>query len=128
MKCEYCENEVPVGVSRCPSCGATVKFNGEEVAVIPPKTCEEQRHVSTLTENADPPLTHKRKMKTVYVVLGFFFGEIGIHNFYAGYKRRAIVQLLITLLSFGSLLLVSWIWAIIEIIIVTDDASGHPFI
>ena len=22
MKCEYCENEVPAGVNRCPSCGA----------------------------------------------------------------------------------------------------------
>ena len=73
-------------------------------------------------------LPHKRKMKAIYVVLGFFLGAIGIHNFYAGYKRRAIAQLVITVLSFGYLLLVSWIWAIVEIVIVNDDASGRPFV
>lgn len=128
MKCEYCENEVPTGMSRCPSCGAAVKLSVDVAVVAQPKVGEAPAHIPTATECEKVSLPHKRKMKAVYVVMGFFLGAIGIHNFYAGYKRRAIAQLLITVLSFGYLLLVSWIWAIVEIIIVNDDASGRPFV
>ena len=128
MKCEYCENEVPTGVSRCPSCGAAVKLSVDVATIAQPKVGEASTRIHTPTECEEVMLPHKRKMKAVYVVLGFFLGAIGIHNFYAGYKRRAIAQLLITVLSFGYLLLVSWIWAVIEIIIVNDDASGRPFV
>ena len=128
MKCEYCENEVPAGVSRCPSCGAAVKLSVDVVAVAQPKVCEAPTCVPASTECGEGPLSCKRKMKAVYVVLGFFLGSIGVHNFYAGYKRRAIAQLLITVLSFGYLLLVSWVWAIVEIIMVNDDASGRPLV
>ena len=128
MKCEYCENEVPADVSRCPSCGAAVKLSVDVVAVVQPKAGEAPTRIPASTECEESSLPRKRKMKAVYVVLGFFFGAIGIHNFYVGYKYRAIAQLLITVLSFGCLLLVSWIWAIVEIIIVNDDASGRPFV
>lgn len=127
MKCEYCENEVPSGVCRCPSCGAAVKFS-VDVVVAQAKIDEAPTCVPASAGCGEVPLSYKRKMKAVYVVLGFFFGPIGVHNFYAGYKRRAIAQLLITVLSFGCLLLVSWIWAIVEIIMVNDDASGRPFV
>ena len=128
MKCEYCENEVPAGVSRCPSCGAAVKLSVDVATVAQPKVGDAPTHMPTPAECVEVPLPHRRKMKAVYVVLGFFLGAIGIHNFYAGYKRRAIAQLLITVLSLGYLLIVSWIWAIVEIIIVNDDASGRPFV
>lgn len=128
MKCEYCENEVSAGVSRCPSCGAAVKLSVDGTAVAQPKVDEVSTRIPKPTECEEVTLPHKRKMKAVYVVLGFFLGAIGVHNFYAGYKRRAIAQLLITVLSFGYLLIVSWIWAIVEIIMVNDDASGRPLI
>ena len=128
MKCEYCENEVPADVSRCPSCGAAVKLSVDVATVAQPKVGEASTRIPASTECEESSLPRKRKMKAVYVVLGFFFGAIGIHNFYVGYKYRAIAQLLITVLSFGCLLLVSWIWAIVEIIIVNDDASGRPFV
>lgn len=128
MKCEYCENEVPAGVSRCPSCGAAVKLSVDVATIAQPKVGEASTRIHMPTECEEVMLPHKRKMKAIYVVLGFFLGAIGIHNFYAGYKRRAIAQLVITVLSFGYLLLVSWIWAIVEIIIVNDDTSGRPFV
>ena len=128
MKCEYCENEVPAGMSRCPSCGAAVKLSVDVATVAQPKVGDAPTRIPAATECEEALLPHKRKMKAVYVVLGFFLGAIGVHNFYAGYKRRAVAQLLITVLSFGYLLLVSWIWAIVEIIIVNDDASGRPFV
>ena len=70
---------------------------------------------------------NSQKKKVDYVFLGIFVGALGIHNFYAGYKNKAIAQLLITLLSFGLLGIVINIWAIIEICTITKDADGIPF-
>jgi TM2 domain-containing membrane protein YozV len=55
-------------------------------------------------------------------------GTLGIHNFYAGYRGRAVAQLLITLLT-GWLvvpLIGVVIWAIYEVITVKSDAAGVP--
>ena len=62
------------------------------------------------------------------MVLAIFLGCFGIHNFYAGYTGRAITQLVITLLIgwFGFAFFI-WIWAIIEAIVVKQDAKGVPF-
>ena len=67
------------------------------------------------------------KSRVTYVVLGLIFGVLGIHNFYAGYAGRGVVQLLISILSLGFLCWVTWIWAIIEICTVTKDGSGNSF-
>ncbi|MEG0334667.1 MAG: TM2 domain-containing protein [Akkermansia sp.] len=67
------------------------------------------------------------KSRLAYILLGVFLGYLGIHNFFAGYKGKAITQLLITLLSFGCLSFVSWIWSIIDICTVTKDAQGQDF-
>ena len=52
---------------------------------------------------------------------------IGIHNFYAGYTTRGIIQLLVSILSCGILWFFMWIWAIIEACTVTQDANGVRF-
>ena len=100
MKCECCKNYVFRAKDRDAICGDAVK-------VTP---------------------VHKRKIRAVYVVLGFFLGAIGVHNYYAGYKWRAATQLLITVVSLGYLLIVAWIWAIVEIIIVDHDAHDRLFV
>src|SRR5437868_6756691 len=69
------------------------------------------------------------KSRVAYVLLGVFLGGLGIHNFFAGYIGRGIAQLLITLLA-GWLMLpliAVWIWVIVEVCVVTTDASGTPF-
>ena len=67
------------------------------------------------------------KSRLAYILLALFLGCFGIHNFYAGYKGKGLIQLLITAISFGWLSVVSWIWAIIDIITVTRDKNGVPF-
>ncbi len=76
-----------------------------------------------------PPLAyaHPPKSRTTYIVLGIFLGALGIHNFYAGYTGRAVGQLCLTVLTLGSLGIVSWIWAIVEICILDKDGAGVPF-
>ena len=69
------------------------------------------------------------KSRIVYILLAFFLGGLGIHNFYAGYTGRGIVQLLITILLAWLIIpaIAVCIWVIIEMIVVTKDASGVPF-
>ena len=69
-----------------------------------------------------------QKSRIAYILLAIFLGQFGIHNFYAGYNGKGLAQLLICALSCGTLSIVSWIWAIIDIITVTTDASGLPML
>lgn len=67
------------------------------------------------------------KSRLAYILLGLFLGGLGVHNFYAGYNGKGIAQLLMSILSFGVLMPVVWIWNIVEIITVTKDVQGVPF-
>jgi TM2 domain-containing membrane protein YozV len=67
------------------------------------------------------------KDRVAYVLLAVFLGHLGIHNFFAGYTSRAVIQLVITIVTCGIGALVTWIWAIIEAITVTKDAQGVDF-
>ena len=75
----------------------------------------------------DPCLHVAKKSRVAYIVLAIFLGELGIHNFYAGYAGRGVAQLLITILSFGLLFWISWIWALVELCVMTNDGRGVPF-
>ena len=68
------------------------------------------------------------KSRLAYILLALFLGCFGVHNFFAGYTGRGLTQLLLTLISFGFLSLVIWVWAIIEICTVTKDARGVDFV
>lgn len=80
-----------------------------------------------------------RKSIVAFILLGFFFGALGIHNFYAGYQSDGMKQLLISLLSplvlyllFGFIgffihllvVLAIFIWVIIDLISKNCDANG----
>lgn len=67
------------------------------------------------------------KSRVTFVLLGLFFGCLGVHNFYAGYSGKGAAQLIITICLgwvFGVGLLITGIWALIEIIAVSTDAQG----
>ena len=70
------------------------------------------------------------KSGVAYVVLGWLLGLFGVHNYYAGYTRKATIQLLITLFSgflcFIPLVFVQ-VWAIAEICLINKDAADVPF-
>ncbi len=71
------------------------------------------------------------KSKLAAGLLGIFLGYFGIHNFYLGFTGKGVAQLLITLLSCGTLSFVSGIWGLIEGILYltghySTDANGIP--
>jgi TM2 domain-containing membrane protein YozV len=73
------------------------------------------------------PYAAVQKSRTAYIVLGIFLGMLGIHNFYAGYTGKAVGQLCLTILTLGYLGVIAWIWAIVEVCVVTQDGQGIPF-
>ena len=70
---------------------------------------------------------HPAKNRVTFVLLGVFLGALGVHNFYAGYFRKAAAQLCLSIFTcfYGSV--VSWIWAIVEVCTITEDSDGVQF-
>ena len=71
------------------------------------------------------------KSKIAAGLLAIFLGSLGVHNFYLGFTGKAIAQLLISILSCGTLSWASAIWGLIEgILILTGsmnvDSDGNP--
>lgn len=142
MKCEYCDNEIPAGVSRCPSCGAVVKQVNMPQNVAPVASVQQQvapsvvasgtPGVQVVINNAapvspyapPPPIIYKTR-KT-FVLLGVFLGCFGIHNFYAGYAGRGVSQLLLSLILLATPVycIPVYLWALFEIAFVTEDARA----
>ncbi len=89
-QCDDCGGAVSKRAAVCPHCGAPVGDSGFDVP---------DRHVSRSRrrgrEGSD-------KSRIAYVLLGLFLGNLGIHNFYAGYTNKGIIQLLLTLVSWHS--------------------------
>ena len=104
MFCRECGNSIPDNTVICMKCG------------VP-------------TGRAAVPGITVPKSRAAFVLLGFFLGSIGVHNFYAGYTAKAIIQLSITVLTawFAIPPLIIMIWAIIEICVVKQDAQGVAF-
>ena len=67
------------------------------------------------------------KNKMAFVLLGIFLGMLGAHNFYAGYNGKGAAQLCLSVLTLGFASPMAWIWAVIEICIVTADSQGIQF-
>jgi TM2 domain-containing membrane protein YozV len=66
------------------------------------------------------------KDRVAYVLLAVLIG-FGVHNFYAGYTNRALIQLLVSILTCGIGWIFMWIWGIVEACTVTQDANGVRF-
>lgn len=113
MFCNKCGKEVADGVQFCPACG-----NAMQNQQSAPNA---QQAVVIVQQQTTPP-----KSRTAYILLAFFLGSLGIHNFYAGRTGCGVAQLLITLLSCGTLSGISGLWALIEMFTVSRDGHGVP--
>lgn len=67
------------------------------------------------------------KSKMTAGLLGIFLGGYGIHNFYLGYTKKAVIQLILSLFTCG----IAGIWGFVEGIMIlcgsiNTDADGNP--
>ena len=77
------------------------------------------------------PVVGAPKQWIVALLLAFFLGPLGIHNFYLGYTTKGIIQLVLTITVIG--IFVSGPWALIDFILLimrsgsyATDAQGQP--
>lgn len=79
------------------------------------------------------------KSKMVAGLLAIFLGTFGIHNFYLGYTKKAVIQLVVTIVGIvlsciviGAFVVFGvWIWAIVDAVFIFTgkidcDAQGVP--
>jgi TM2 domain-containing membrane protein YozV len=71
----------------------------------------------------------QQKSRFAYILLALFLGLLGIHNFYAGYVGRGLIQLLATLFLGWTIIIPTLIliWLLIEIVAITRDSEGIDF-
>lgn len=96
--------------------------------VITPIEFEEQKK-ALLAANLQNKQADYQKSGAVYLVLAFFLGTLGIHNFYIGRWVRGVIQLILTILSPFTLfvsLIVVMIWVLVEMIVIRTDGTGQP--
>ena len=124
IQCPDCSTQVSDQAQACPSCGYPIakKVSGDiarEFGVV-----DYTRRASVGPQTI--AVVKSAKSRGVYIILGLFLGCLGIHNFYAGYHGRGAAQLIITLLLgwFIIGLVITGLWALIEICSVTEDAAG----
>jgi TM2 domain-containing membrane protein YozV len=106
-----------------------------------PATADELQHVANRvvpsmfggfagednTPTAEETVVREPRKRTNYILLGALLGAFGAHNFYAGYRKKAGIQLGITLLTLGFGSPMSWLWAVIDICTIDRDVRGVQF-
>jgi len=116
MFCENCGAQLAEGANNCSNCGAPV---GGQV----------HQNSNPINSNGG-----EQKSRLVAGLLGIFIGSLGIHNFYLGNTRNAVIQLVLALagiVTCGITSFAAMIWGLVEGIMiiagkVATDANGVP--
>lgn len=103
--CASCGKPVTPGSAFCMSCGAPSNFGASAMG--------------------------QQKSALVAGLLGIFLGGLGIHNFYLGFTKIALIQLLVSTLTCGVGSVPMAIWGFVEGILILSgkrpfDANGVP--
>ncbi len=116
--CPDCKRQVSTEAPACPGCGRPIAAFGTP------------SHPPYPTSSPQPVVVVASRSRGVYIILGIFFGLLGIHNFYAGYYARGAAQLAITLflgwLIVG--LVITGLWVLGDLFGTTRDAQGYAFV
>ncbi len=101
MFCSHCGQKIDDNARFCTNCGAPISQNSEA----------SQKSAQNTAFSTPSP---EAKSKLAAGLLGIFLGSLGIHNFYLGYTKRAVAQLLITVLTCGAGSIATGIWGLVE--------------
>ncbi len=134
MYCKNCGNQMDDVAAVCVKCGAA-KGSGTNFCA----NCGQPENPGAAfcvncgapASAGQPVPATAQKSKLAAGLLGIFLGGLGIHNFYLGYQKKALIQLLVSLLTCGIGALPMEIWGLIEgIQILTGsinvDGKGVP--
>ena len=99
----------------------SVLFGSQPVPPVP--VAAAPRPAAPVSFEPDP----EAKNRMTFIILGVLLGAFGAHNFYAGYKKKAVGQLCLTAFSVGFASPMSWAWAVIDVSTVDRDSNGVKF-
>ncbi len=129
MFCKNCGNELNENAVACMNCGFA-KGSGDKFCANCGKELNPGAAICTAcgaAAAASAAAGGEQKSKLVAVLLAFFLGSIGIHDFYLGYTKFGIFKIVLTVCTGvgGS------IWALIDFIrlltgSINADANGVP--
>lgn len=122
--CTQCGVAKGTGNAFCPSCGQGVDAMASSCGrcgtpLVQPYGGQ---------QSTQGPVVGEQKSRLVAGLLGIFIGSLGIHNFYLGFTNRAILQIVLTVVTCGA----AGLWGFIEGILIlckstiTKDANGVP--
>lgn len=94
--CANCGGELAPNAFACMSCGVAADFGAQNTAVAKTNTG------SSILENGGWCPADKEKI--VAILLCFFIGGLGIHNFYLGEAKKGILKLLTCWFFLGGIL------------------------
>lgn len=129
--CPNCGKQCAMDAETCPHCAAVFGPWAWKPQHSPPHSASPVSAPAPArsSQQAGPMYVQTAKSRGVYVILGLFFGLMGVHNFYAGRFGVGVAQLL-TVLILGwfvvGLVIVAF-WVLIELFIVTEDGKGQAF-
>ncbi len=125
MFCKNCANQLDDAAVVCVRCGAP---RGQGVAFCQNCAAPTSPGAAVCTNCGAPllqPIQGEQKSKITAGLLGIFIGSFGVHNFYLGFTNRAVLQIVLTVVTCGA----AGLWGFIEgIMILTGsinkDANG----
>jgi len=126
--CVKCGVPTGSGTNFCYNCGSQVDPN----AAVCVK-CGVALHQQPIRQGGQGGAEQKSKL--VAGLLGIFLGAFGIHNFYLGYQKKALIQVLVStiggIITCGIATFAIEIWGLVEgIMILTGkiavDGKGIP--
>lgn len=127
MFCKNCGRPIADNEDFCVYCGVT-KNDGNKFCQYCGNALDTNGKCNLCWR--DPQNLPGQKSKVLAALLGFFLGHFGVHNFYLGYTKRAWVQLILTIATFGLGSIITGTWSTIEAILILcnkiPDANGAP--
>ena len=110
--CIMCGNKMEKDDKFCVNCGSDQK----------PTTQQSTNNQSS--QKVEVKQAEKSKIEAG--ILGIILGPIGIHNFYLGYTTKAIIQIIVTILTCS----IGGLWGITEGVLILlgyikEDADGN---
>ncbi len=131
MFCTNCGKEMNDNQAICLECGVKTGDGTNYCANCGQQVGPDATFCTNCGVAITRPAPEGAKKKLVVLLLAIFFGCLGIHNFYLGYTKNAVIQLVVSiaLCWTGIGPLAMQIWALIEGIKAFDgklpDAQGN---
>ena len=127
MFCKNCGNPMDPNASICVKCGVAKGVGNNYCPNCGQQTLPGANVCTSCGVALVAPVVTSQKSKMVAGLLGIFLGGWGVHNFYLGNTSRAVIQLILTLVTCGAAAL----WGFIEGILIlcgkiNTDGNGAP--